>query len=858
MDRDTLAFKDGRVFERYSCPMTKKGVRIGRVWSFRDITEGMRADRFQNLSITVLKILNNPLALPEMIGGVLAAIKTATGFSAVGVRLKSGDDFPFFAQIGFPKDFLLTENTLIYRKADGSVSRDKDGQVNLECTCGLVLSGRTDPANPLFTSGGSFWTSNSMLLADLPADQDLRFRPRNRCIHVGYGSVALIPILDDQQIVGLLQLNNRQTDSLSLDMVRFFEGISASIGMALMQKRIEAALRESESRYQGLIHLAVDGILLGSKEGLITDANECMCTLVGQKREDLIGKPIRDFPADPENPTRTPPGLELLQKGEIITHEHTLIRPDQSRVVVEMRTKRMPDGTYQSIFRDITKHKTTEESLRLKNLVFDEAITANSIAGLDGVITEANAMLLRLWGYTSKAEVVGKPIPHFLHDPKEATAIVTALDQSGQWEGSYTARRKDGSTFTAYGMATVVRAENGEIVGYQSSVIDITERVKAETEIRKLQKLTSIGTLAGGIAHDFNNLLTGLFGNIALAKVDIPRDHPGHQRLEEAEQCMDRAIRLTNQLLTFSKGGDPVKQDVNLGSLFREGARSVLAGSKVTLDFQQAEDLWLAKVDTSQIQQVVSALLVNACEAMPDGGGLYISLENAFIPEPSRVGSRPGKYIRVTVRDEGMGVSQKHLEQIFDPYFTTKRAGRGLGLATAHSIINKHGGHINVISETGMGTTFTLYLPASESLSQRESKPTDQKTPPTHRAARVLLMDDEVLICNLVTKMLEHEAFSVATAPGGHEAIEMYRQAREAGEPFDVVIMDLTIPGGMGGKEAIKSLLALDPNARAIVSSGYADDPVMARHAEYGFIGRLAKPYTKNALCELLGQVLQK
>jgi PAS domain S-box-containing protein len=386
---------------------------------------------------------------------------------------------------------------------------------------------------------------------------------------------------------------------------------------------------------------------------------------------------------------------------------------------------------------------------------------------------------------------------------------------------------------------------------------DITERKQAEETLQKMERLRSIGTLAGGIAHDFNNILMGLFGNIAIAKEDLPKDHPGLKALEGAENSISRAIGLTKQLLTFAKGGAPVTARVRMDRLVEEVIRFDLSGSNVKPVFELADGLWLAEVDKGQIQQVLSNLTVNAKQAMPDGGHLYVRLENANISGNAVSGLDPGRYVRIALTDEGIGIDPKHLDRIFDPYFTTKQAGHGLGLATVYSIIDKHGGCIGVDSQLGKGTTVTLYLPASESQQLQETEQPEAARTKMERTARILVMDDEETIRNLVTKMLEKVGHSVETADDGKQAIQMCKESMESGNPFDVVIMDLTIPGGMGGKEAVRDILRINPGIRAIVSSGYANDPVMANYAAYGFRGVIAKPYTSTKLLEVMSKVLQ-
>ena len=384
------------------------------------------------------------------------------------------------------------------------------------------------------------------------------------------------------------------------------------------------------------------------------------------------------------------------------------------------------------------------------------------------------------------------------------------------------------------------------------------ERNQMEERLRQMEKMEAVGHLAGGIAHDFNNILTGIFGNLLLAKNKLSEDHPIFPFLEKSGSAMNRATFLTSQLLTFSKGGNPIKEDVSIEKLVRETVKFDLSGSNVKPIFKIEKDLRVAKVDKGQMQQVFSNFTINAAQAMPNGGKLYITLENADVTKEMFPGLDPGKYIKCIIRDEGTGISQKQLGQIFDPYFTTKQKGSGLGLATVYSIINKHGGYISVDSELEIGTTFTIYLPASESASVDEPKQveTEMKSEKSEQSARILVMDDEAMICELVTSILELKGFTVETALDGKQAIQMYKKSLKEENPFDIVIMDLTIPGGVGGKEAIKDLLKINPDVKCIVSSGYANDPIMANYADYGFKAIVTKPYTPTILLEEINRLL--
>jgi PAS domain S-box-containing protein len=468
-------------------------------------------------------------------------------------------------------------------------------------------------------------------------------------------------------------------------------------------------------------------------------------------------------------------------------------------------------------------------------------------------LVEVNDAYCRMSGY-SEAELLAMKISDLSTKPADEVSAhqkrIAEHSHGERFESQH--RRKDGSLFDIEVCEQYY--PNGK--NFVIFMHDITERKKSEAERLIMQKLQSVGTLAGGIAHDFNNILLGLFGNISIAMDDLSKEHPSYAPLEEAEKSMSRAVRLTKQLLTFSKGGDPVKESVSLGDMVTEVARFDLTGSNVSLICQAAEDVWPVDADRGQIQQVVSNLVINARQAMPNGGHLIVTLENADLPAEAVPSLKKGRYVKVSVQDEGEGISPKVIAKIFDPYFTTKQSGNGLGLATVWSIINKHNGHIGVVSELGKGTTFTFFLPVASSPLTDESTPPASECPAPTRTAKILVMDDEASVCRLVVRMLASCGYSVATAPNAQEALALYRQARETEAPFDLVIMDLTIPGGPGGKDVIKDLLELDPHVRAIVSSGYAEDPIMSDPAAYGFKGTVAKPYTARSLREVVASVL--
>ena len=634
-------------------------------------------------------------------------------------------------------------------------------------------------------------------------------------------------------------------------------------------RRAQADLDTERARYFDLYDRAPVGYVTVSERGLILEANLTAATLLGVDRGALVKRPFFRFLFRVDQDLYYRYCKRLFETGEPQAGELRMVKKDGVVFWVQLAVTAAPDrdGTpvCRIVMSDITIRMQAEAALRESEERFARLAeqSGNFIWEVDtqGLYTYVSPVVEKVLGYRPD-ELIGRMHFYDLHPESGREAFKADAFAVFQRKDSFAglvnaAQTKDGRVGWVITTGMPVLNADGSLRGYQGSDTDITARKQADEELQKLQKLQSVGTLAGGIAHDFNNILMGVFGNISLSKDELAKDHPSYTSLEEAEKSMSRAVRLTKQLLTFAKGGDPVKEDVSLGTLVEEVAHFDLSGSPVKLVYQQTDDLWLAEVDKGQIQQVVSNLVINARQAMPNGGCLYVTLENVTLPAGAIPGLRPGKYIRGTVRDEGTGIDPKNIDRIFDPYFTTKQTGNGLGLATIYSIINKHGGHIGVVSELGNGTTFTLYLPASEFPHAMETQPPAAPSLVLNRPARILVMDDEETVCRLVERMLTRCGFEVATAPGGQEAIAMYQQGMKDGAPFDVVIMDLTIPGGIGGKDAIKELLAIDPHAKAIVSSGYADSPVMANYADYGFKGVAAKPYTPNELRNVLARILK-
>src|SRR5208283_1489212 len=381
----------------------------------------------------------------------------------------------------------------------------------------------------------------------------------------------------------------------------------------------------------------------------------------------------------------------------------------------------------------------------------------------------------------------------------------------------------------------------------QAQTEQIRDQLKREArlqaELLRTSKLESLGLLAGGIAHDFNNLLTVVMGNLSLARLDQKMDPESVDSLRDAEKAVVRARDLTQQLLTFAKGGAPIRAAVALPDVVREVAEFSLRGSQTRCQFDVPDNLWPANVDKGQIGQVVQNIVVNATQAMPDGGIINIALQNDLVGSEPGQPLAPGRYVKLTITDHGQGISPEDMQRIFDPYFTTKKQGSGLGLATVHSIVKKHLGHVSAESVLGRGTIFHIWLPAAEGSPDSANAPAPITSPTTPGPVRILFMDDEEMVLRVGGTILRRLGYEVTTVTHGEAAVREFTRARQDGQPYALVILDLTVPGGMGGRQTLEQLLKLDPAVRAIVSSGYSNDLVISNYQAYGFRGMVSKPY---------------
>ena len=414
---------------------------------------------------------------------------------------------------------------------------------------------------------------------------------------------------------------------------------------------------------------------------------------------------------------------------------------------------------------------------------------------------------------------------------------------------------RDGSQFDISDSCAPITDKDSNVIGAVLVFRDVADKRRMQDEALKSEKLKSVGILAGGIAHDFNNILAAIVGNISLTKLQLDKEknEQAFKLLKGAEKASLRARDLTQQLLTFSKGGEPVRKVEAISEIIRESAEFILSGGKIHCEYLFEEDLWPVRIDTGQISQVVQNIIINSMHAMPLGGKIFIRCSNVDNKDNQIPSMARGEFVKISIKDEGPGIPKELQDRIFDPYFTTKAEGSGLGLALTHSIVTKHQGYIEMNSGD-WGTEFILYLPALPGSILEKSEEFKVDSHSIH--GNILIMDDEVMIRDIAGDLLTHLGFDVTTVSNGEEAVGVYRERLNSKVPFDAVIMDLTIPGGMGGKDAIQKLLDIDPNVKGIVSSGYSNDPVMAEYERYGFVGMVHKPFEVEELLQILHKVI--
>lgn len=633
------------------------------------------------------------------------------------------------------------------------------------------------------------------------------------------------------------------------------------------KKQAQAALEESLSLYKATLESTADGILVVDLEGRMVSWNQKFMAMwrlpeeIKAERDDAKALAfVLDQLVDPEGFLRKVSELYAQPAAESSDTFHF----KDGRVFERYSIPQYLDSTIVGrvwSFRDVSARVQAEDALRAQlfflQILMDTMPSPIFYKDVEGVYLGCNQALSDFLG-VPKDQIIGRTVYDLY--PKDMAEKYCAMDSAlfrepGVQIYDYSMPHADGTRHDVNFNKATYFTPQGALAGLVGVMIDITDRKKNEIERLRLSKLESLATLAGGIAHDFNNILTAIMGNISLAIVDLRENEYIGSILNEAEKACIQAQTLSRQLLTFAKGGAPIKELISLATEVTETGFFASRGSNVKCEFVFPADLWGVEADPGQISQVFQNLIINAIQAMPAGGTIRVRGENLELRPGSDLPLDPGNYVKTSIQDQGIGIPADYLPRIFDPYFSTKQKGSGLGLATAYAIVKNHHGHIAVESQLGAGTNVRVYLPAT---AQSKIEPLPEKLKVVTGQGKILVMDDEEIVRQTLSKLLGYLGYEVMFAKDGDEAIEQFSQAREGGQEFDAVILDLTVPGGMGGKAAIEELLRIDPQVKAIVSSGYSDDPIMANFAAYGFSGVIAKPYRVAELSKVLHRALDR
>ncbi len=652
-----------------------------------------------------------------------------------------------------------------------------------------------------------------------------------------------------------------------------------------LREEAEEKLRESEQHYRMVADYAYDMECWRNDKGAFIHLSPSCENITGYSPQDFYDNNalMNDIVIEEDREIFIGHRHEVDQDGTFRPIEFRIRHKDGSIRWLSHTCRPVtgPDGESMGVRgsnRDITARKLAEEFLLMEQERL--AVTLRSIGDgvittdTSGLITLINPVAETLTGWSS-ADALGQEISDVFQIINENSRkpmrcpVVQALQENRIVElmNHSLLISRAGEEVAIADSAAPILTQAGECLGVVLVFRDVRTEKKIQQEHIRNEKLTAVGVLAGGIAHDFNNLLMGLQGSLDLIKISCGENpEKTDEYLARADRAIERAVALAQQLLTFAKGGAPIKDraGVGLDALVKESAEFVLHGSQIRVEYEIEEGIWGVEIDSGQISQVINNLITNARQAMPDGGIIRVTIENLLVAPGEYPDLQSGYYVKVSVQDNGGGIDPVILPRIFEPYFTSKEAGSGLGLATSYSIIANHDGRIEVDSQLGIGSKFSFFLPATGKFEkaepshgrelQRKSLKNDVQVEP----CRILLMDDEEVIRDVVSEMLEMLGYEVVTVEDGAAMLEAYKAALRVGTKFHAVLMDLSIPGGMGGREAIKHLRNIDADVFAIVSSGYSQDPVMANYEAYGFNAMVSKPYKVDSLIAVLGDRLSK
>ena len=866
--RDEVEFKSGMVLDRYSAPVLgKEGKYYGRIWTFRDITERKRAETYREMGLEVLQILNEPGNLDDSMRHVLAALKTRTGFDAVGIRLKKGDYFPYFVQQGFSSDFMLTENTLDERGSAGGVCFDKDGNISMECTCGLVISGKTVPSSQFFTSGGSFWTNDSFPLLELPACQDPRLHPRNECIRQGYASVALIPIRTKNIITGLLQFNDRRKGCFARNTVEILEGIAAHIGEGIMRRQAEDMLRESESRHSKMVANIGDVIVIIDQYGINKYKSPNIEKWFGWRAEDLVGVSAwTNVHIDDSDAVNKFIISLLSEPGAARTTEFRYRCKDGSYRWIEFTgVNLLHDADIQGIlgnYHDITERKRAEEVLTASETSYRRLFESakDGILILDaetGKITNVNPFLIEMLGY-SKEEFIEKEIWEigFFKD------IVANQDKFLELQQKEYVRYDDLPLETADGrkmnvefVSNVYPVNNHKVI--QCNIRDITQRKLAEKELIKAKEKAEESdrlksAFLSNMSHEIRTPMNGILGFAELLKEPHLTGEEQQTYISIIEQSGTRMLNTINDIISISKiesgqmevsiSATNINEQIEyIYNFFKPEIeqKGMQISLKNTLPAKEA----VIKTDREKIYGILTNLVNNAIKFTFAG-----SIEFGY--------EKKGGFLEFFVKDTGIGIPKDRQDAVFERFIRINmddnRAfqGSGLGLSISKAYVEMLGGRIWMESEEGKGSVFYFTIPYNPAHEEKNVikniVSADEKNDPI-KPLKILIVEDDERSEILITIIVNKFSREILKAGTGVEAVAACRNNPD----LDLVLLDIAMPE-MNGYEAARQIRQFNKDVIIIAQTAFALSGEREKIIAAGCNDYISKPFSKTSLISLL------
>lgn len=842
-----------------------------------DINARKQYESEREITLSLLKALHRQNDLHLLIQDVTSLMQSWSRCEAVGIRLKEGGDFPYFETRGFSASFVKAERYLCARDKSGEQIRDCRGNPVLECMCGNVICGRFNPELPFFTEYGSFYTNSTTALLASTTEEDRQARTRNRCNGEGYESVALIPLTVGNQRLGLLQFNDRRKGMFDEPKVALFERLASSLAVGLSQRITALALKESQDRYRAIFDQAADGILLIDPEtGTPLEFNTKAHRNLGYARDEFKKLKVTDFEWIETAEDVAAHSRKLMKAGsDVFETKHKTKKGAIRDVLVSSTVISIGGKAYAlSIWRDITEHKLAEQDREKLRMQLAGALEMARLGYWEYDVLKDrftfNDHFYKI--FRTSVEEVGKTTmssaeyaDRFVHPEdrrlveQETRKAIAATSPDFSRRLEHRMIYADGTVGHISVRFYIVKNRKGETIRTYGVNQDITERKHLEARLAQAQKLESIGNLAGGIAHDFNNLLSPIVGLSELLLDDLDENSPEHENVREILKAGKRGSDLVRQILAFSRQSEQKKIPVRIQKILTEVLSLCRSTIPTEIEIRQEirGDCGLVMADPTQIHQIAMNLMTNAFHALEQPGGrIRVQLVESVLTPEDLTGRPipPGKYVSLTVSDTGCGIDPKIVDQIFEPYFTTKKTGKGtgLGLAVVYGIVRDHGGDVMVQSEVGSGTSFKVYLPLMSRPAMAGSEKADAF--PATGNERILLVDDEGAIVKLEKQMLERLGYKVTTRNSSLDALEVFKARPDA---FDIVITDMTMPN-MAGDQLARELTLIRPDIPVIICTGFSERIDPEKAAAMGIKGLLMKPIVKSEMADMVRKALDQ